>query len=464
MYGSTGQRPNILRLASIACVLILILWVLVPHPLAPFTVFAGTLALLIALLRPFTAVVCFVALSLFRLPDAIPLLQPLRLPLALGVLAVATLIWNVAARRVVSTRWQPELRLFALFFALVTAGVPFAADRATALQTWSEVYVKIGAMTLAIAWLTQESSDFRTAARVFIFSGLVIATVALHNAALGLNLVEGTRVTIGDSVTSVLSDPNDLALILLFPLSFAIATLRSAPNTSDRILGAIAAPLLIAAIIATQSRGGLLGAVAVIGVFAHRRVRSRVAVSIALILVAVVLYEAMDISDRRSGGAAEAMIDESANGRLVAWSAALKMAMAHPLNGVGLNNFAPSFWDYSDTFVGRDLAPHSTWFGVLGETGFVGLIVFVAMVAAVIRSARASENCLRGLRGETHMRAFGTALVASLWGFCVSGSFLTQGFSWPLYILIGLTAALASYAERRSREERSSGSRLSASM
>lgn len=33
--------------------------------------------------------------------------------------------------------------------------------------------------------------------------------------------------------------------------------------------------------------------------------------------------------------------------------------------------------------------------------------------------------------------------MAGLVGFCVAGTFLTQGFTWPLYVLIGLTVALS---------------------
>jgi len=36
--------------------------------------------------------------------------------------------------------------------------------------------------------------------------------------------------------------------------------------------------------------------------------------------------------------------------------------------------------------------------------------------------------------------------VAGIAGFCVAGTFLTQGFTWPIYILLALTAATSRYA------------------
>ena len=38
------------------------------------------------------------------------------------------------------------------------------------------------------------------------------------------------------------------------------------------------------------------------------------------------------------------------------------------------------------------------------------------------------------------------ALLAGLAGFMLSGTFLTQGFTWPLYIQLALTVAIGRYA------------------
>jgi hypothetical protein len=39
------------------------------------------------------------------------------------------------------------------------------------------------------------------------------------------------------------------------------------------------------------------------------------------------------------------------------------------------------------------------------------------------------------------------ALIAGMAGFIVSGTFLTQGFTWPIYIMLALTVAVARRAE-----------------
>jgi putative inorganic carbon (hco3(-)) transporter len=45
------------------------------------------------------------------------------------------------------------------------------------------------------------------------------------------------------------------------------------------------------------------------------------------------------------------------------------------------------------------------------------------------------------------VQAVALALVAGVFGFCVAGTFLTQGFTWPIYIILALTAAMARYVE-----------------
>lgn len=80
-------------------------------------------------------------------------------------------------------------------------------------------------MTLAITWLITKPQQLAQMSRAIIVAGMLIGLVALNNAANGIDLVEGTRVSIGRSIGSVLGDPNDLALVLMFPLAFTVSQL-----------------------------------------------------------------------------------------------------------------------------------------------------------------------------------------------------------------------------------------------
>lgn len=188
-------------------------------------------------------------------------------------------------------------------------------------------------MTLAITWLITKPSQLAQMSKAIIFAGLLIGLVALQNAANGIDLVEGTRVSIGRSIGSVLGDPNDLALVLMFPLAFTVSQLMEKHSPKHlRLFALITCLVLFFAIIETQSRGGLLGSLSVFAYFAFKHIKSKTLVLVLGAIAAIVLYAFAGISGRESGGAAEDGIDASAMGRLYAWEAAFKMALHHPVD------------------------------------------------------------------------------------------------------------------------------------
>lgn len=420
------------------------------HPLGGAAVAVlpiGLIAVVLALGWPFELCLAFVVFSFFRIHEAFPVLMPLRIPNMLALLTLAALAWGMVGRRSIRPSWSSELTVFGLFFLHVTAGVLLATDRPTAMAYWSATYVKIGIMLVAISWLTRGPRDFGRASAFFVAAGLLIAGVTLSNKVQGIGLVEGTRVTIGRDIQSVLGDPNDLSLVLLFPLAFAVSQIATRGTGGLHKLGsAIVVPLILSAIIATQSRGGLLGAMAVFAVFGVRKVRSKLLLAAVGTIAAVVLYAVAGISDRQSGGAGEEGIDESAMGRVHAWGAAIRMATSHPMFGVGLDNFVGNYFFYSDFWDGKNHAVHSTWFGVLGETGIPGIALFIALVVMTARTALRASRTLDAVDAPAPSRALGHALVAGLAGLCTSATFLTQGFTWPIYIHVALTVALARHA------------------
>jgi probable O-glycosylation ligase (exosortase A-associated) len=441
--GQAGLALGICALVGAACFAL-------PNPAVLAALALLPLMLVAAFRSPFLLCLAFILFSFFRLHEAVPQLSPLHIPQLLAVATLAVLAAQIVFRRV-RLAWSPELRLFAILFGIVTIGVVTATGRDLAFAYWSETYVKIAMMVFAIASLARRPTQFAWASHAFVLAGMLVAVVALHNSAAGIGLVEGTRVTIGRDIGSVLGDPNDLSLVLLFPFAFAGALVLT-PRTPfvSRLLGLVGIATISAAILATQSRGGLLGMVAVAGVFAARRVRSRAVLFGGGALALMMLFAAAGISGRSSGGAAEGgVIDESSEGRLHAWEAAFRMAVAHPLTGVGLNNYTANYYQYSDWWEGFAKAVHSTWFSVLAEGGFVAFFIFITMVVACVRSALRSVRLTAPAEaGATYSPAahgMAQALLAGLGGFVVSGTFLTQGFTWPIYIQLALAVAVARY-------------------
>ncbi|WP_432452679.1 MULTISPECIES: O-antigen ligase family protein [unclassified Agarivorans] len=447
-----------LLLGCMVCLLLGLVWIKFSNPLIPIILSLIPVVVVVVIRQPFWVVLGFVCFSFFRLHEAFPALYALRIPQLLALASLASLAWHLALSRKLQIYWSRELSWLLAFILLCAIGVIFASSRPVAMAYFNGVFSKIGLMTVAIAWLLRRPEDIVKAAIAFFCCGLLISIVALQNAAAGVEMVEGTRVTIGRSMGSVLGDPNDLALTLLFPLGFAMAFSLKRGNWLLRLLAIASMLALIMAILATQSRGGLLGIATISAVFAWRRVKNKLLLLCLGGCAMAILFVLAGVSERSSGGAAESGIDESSMGRIYAWQAAFKMALYNPITGVGIDNFYANYYFFSNHWDGKNHAVHSTWFGVLAETGFLGFAVFCTLILKICRLAQRNLQQLSACIEPRNLglQACAEGVLAGLLGTIVSGTFLTQGFTWPVYIFTGLVVAMAQLLRQALQNAKSS--------
>jgi hypothetical protein len=413
------------------------------------------LAFVAVLQRPAIWCLLFLMIAFFRLTDAYPFLAPARLLLLFGLALFASLVWHTVMTRSETPYWSVELTLFALIVAQLTLGVIFAADRPKSLDAWVGGFARIAPSIIAICWAIRRTGDFRAVTACFISGGVLISLVAIYNRVNGIGLVEGTRVAIGREIGSNLGDPNDLAFILLPSLAVALSAALEKIRPVWRWMSLASAAIILLAIGFTQSRGGLLGAVAIFAIVGARFIRSRAALLVVCSVAALAFFNAMGIAGRLSGGSAELAtrgVDESSELRFIAWRAGVNMALARPLTGVGLANFSGSFYTYTSYWPGRAMAPHSVWFQVLGESGLLGFALYIAMLVTVARTAY--RNLLRTtvLDAPPVMHALARALLGALAAFCAAGTFLSQAHGWPIFLLLALTVAIKQYLDDLERE------------
>ncbi|MDA0129075.1 O-antigen ligase family protein [Vibrio sp. MarTm2] len=459
MVTAHKQRTAIIGM-TVLCFLLIGIWSLAPHPALIAVLCLVPFGILFVLNQTFWLVSLFVLFSFFRIHEAFPALYSLKIPLLLSLGALSALMWHTIISRQVKIYWHPNLTQLAAFWLLVIIGIVFASNPGISIAFFKNIYWKIIVMTLAIAWLVDTEDAVKRIATLIIISGVLISGVAIFNSLNGIGLVEGTRVTIGRHLGSMLGDPNDLSLVLMFPLAFAISFATTKNIGMARLLGIVGVLLAIWAVLATQSRGGLLGSLAVFGMFGLRLIKSKTLLITLGVVAASALFLAAGISDRQSGGAAEEGIDASAMGRLYAWEAAFKMAVSNPLTGVGLDNFYVNYFFYSPHWDGLNHAVHSTWFGVLAETGFLGLLVFIWLIIGLLKTSRQTMKSLDSNPAlfSPLFVATSMAVYAGIVGTIVSGTFLTQGFTWPIYILAALCIAISRITQNSTQNEKTAES------
>ena len=421
-------------------------------PIAAFALlllpFAGFLAVKISTVF----IILFILFSYFRLHEVFVVLMPLKIPKMLALASLLAIAWHLFISKSLIPHWSSAHLVFVIWFVWLTVCVFSASNKGMAIEYWTGVLVKVFIMVFAISWWLTRFSHFSLVRMGIMISGISVALVALSNKMNGIGLVEGTRVTISREYRSQLGDPNDLSLVLMFPVSFLAAELfDKGANKYRRLFAAVGLLLAISGVIATQSRGGLLGIAAILSFFLYQKVKNPIVVGMCAAVAMLAMMVFAGIGDRQSGGAAEDGVDASAMGRIYAWQAAINMALSNPLTGVGVDNFYVNYYFYSPHWDGKNHAVHSTWFQVLGETGFVGIGIFVLLIASIYRSL-SRVYCINALNPNDQVAVNANALKAGLIGFMVAGTFLTQAFTWPLYIILALTIALEKITVESNKE------------
>jgi probable O-glycosylation ligase (exosortase A-associated) len=130
--------------------------------------------------------------------------------------------------------------------------------------------------------------------------------------------------------------------------------------------------------------------------------------------------------------------DRSAMGRINAWQFAFNLAKDRPLVGGGYGAFSPDlFLEYApipDNF--HDA--HSIYFEALGEHGFVGLILFLALGWTALGQANAIRRATRHRPDQKWAYDLISMVQLSLIGYAVGGLFLGLAYFDLYYHMIAL--------------------------
>jgi len=135
--------------------------------------------------------------------------------------------------------------------------------------------------------------------------------------------------------------------------------------------------------------------------------------------------------------------EASSAGRLPFCQVAMDMARAKPFTGVGLNAFSESYQSYNaDGTFGGVRAAHSNWFGVLGDLGFPGLLLFVANLGMAFWSCWRVTRLAKSRPELQTLRIYANALISTLAVYAVTGSFLSMHYNEMAWHMFGLATAL----------------------
>ena len=173
------------------------------------------------------------------------------------------------------------------------------------------------------------------------------------------------------------------------------------------------------AVFLTGSRGGLVGLAVTILVAAFRSSRKIIGIAIIPLFIFVYIWQAGPVMKQRAQTLKNYQQESSAEGRINAWKAAIRMIAAHPITGVGLAAFGTAFADYSDK---QPRQAHNTFFQIAAESGVIAGVMYLLIL---FRIASYSWNKRKDIREKDFCYYAGEAVSLSAIGFGVCSMFLS---------------------------------------
>jgi putative inorganic carbon (hco3(-)) transporter len=278
-----------------------------------------------------------------------------------------------------------------------------------------------------------------TPRRLAIFAGaMVLASIVTSWHVIdwyftGEDLVEGYRAR----WLGVYADPNHMAMDigLIIPLAVAFVAHRGS-KWWMRIACGVAAVLAVTAIVYSHSRGGFLGLAAAMIVWAVLEKTHRLkALALGGALLLGLLVFAPDSFWQRNQTVTSFEEDASAMGRVYAWEVASKMSLHNPLLGVGAGGFVHAWPLYAPPRAHDVLVAHNVYLDVVGELGFIGLLLFLVFTGGAAGGAFWAAR--EGGKNAWLMNGVAAAVV----GYVVCSLFSGYTLSAHFYVLFGLAAS-----------------------
>ncbi|HMH17982.1 MAG TPA: putative O-glycosylation ligase, exosortase A system-associated [Burkholderiales bacterium] len=349
------------------------------------------------------------------------------------IIAIATFIGMFVSKEPKRLPVTPVTVVLFLLVLWINVSTVFALDTDLAVPMWERV-MKIQLMVFITLCVLYSKRHIQ------VLIWVVALSVGFYGIKGGLfTLRGGGELMVWGPEGSFIEDNNSLALATVMTIPVVYYLFQ---QTDKRWLrwGLFGAVLLCGfSVLGSYSRGAFLGIAAMMA-FLWWNTRTKLVTALALaLLIPVAIGFMPEKWGERMWSIQKYDQDESSLGRINAWMTAINLANDRPLvgGGFGIDNervfsrYAPNPYDLH--------AAHSIYFQVLGEHGYVGLLLFLMLWFLVWRDA---AWVMRHARSHGELRwavDLARMIQVSLVGYAVGGAFQNQAyFDVPYNLLVAL--------------------------
>ena len=287
---------------------------------------------------------------------------------------------------------------------------------------------------------------------------LVIALgLGLHGVVDGLKVIaSGGSHNITGIMTGSLNDNNLYAVGMVMLLPLLLYLYKYSANRIARV-GAMSGFLLtIMTVLGTNSRGGFL-ALAVIAFWYWLSSQRKL---VSLIFVAALAVGVVQVAPERWFERIESIKtageDKSFLGRLAAWRVNMAIANDHPVFGGGFDaaSSASGGWVWEtykyrpslitvDTTEFTPLSAHSIYFQVMGDLGYIGLMLYLALISSAFVTRWEIKSLVAKSKGRMQWASdLATACTLSLVAFLAGGAGVSLAYFELVFFLVMLVALI----------------------
>jgi len=408
-------------------------WALVALPIVIFVC-------VITIQNPFIGVFGFLTYSNLRPYSFMPFLIPLRLSMVMEVLTLVAWIVSLAVHKN-RIKWSPVHTWFAIFLFPIGLGIITAANNFYPYEVMQAIMVHFVIFVIATNVMdSMKRLNLVVWMLLLVYAYFSIKGIHTFTTGAYTDVTGNTsgRVTGGGFI----SDENDFALTINMMVPFAFFGFQYLKGKAKFVCGGLLV-LFVLAVVASFSRGGLVGLAAVVVFGIATSQRKLIASSIVLLLLVTMFMFAPD----RYWKEAESISDigeATADARLNYWGAGLNMFLDNPIIGVGAGNgkiHLPRYYNGPgdpNRHWGR--AFHGSWPQILAELGLMGAVPYFMMLFLSFRHLWLIRRESKDDDDPTG-RFLANGLIGSLIAYQVCATFLSTAYYPQAYLTYTLVWA-----------------------
>lgn len=357
--------------------------------------------------------------------------------LVIGVVTLAFFIPTQLALESNVSAPLVEVKLVALLALAALLSVPLAMDPFTAWQGFSGTFIRCVVMFVVLVNVVRTPARLKGLLFLGMAAAIWLSVGAVNDYRLGLLTVEGYRVA--GRGTGIFGNTLDMALHLVTMLPIALAFMFGARRKVWRILFALCAALMVAAIVLSYSRGAFIGMVATL-IFLALRLgrRNRLGIVVGLLVLGIgFLFLAPGNYGVRLLSIFVPSLDPvgSADARRAELLRSLYVAIRHPLLGIGMDN-------YMTQMSLQGIVTHNSYTQVAAELGLPALALYLSFIIVPLRKVGQIVREAADAAERSRFYYLAVGIEGSLIAYLVASFFLSVPFNWYAYYLVGYAVCL----------------------